>query len=98
MSYKNRLNPLKMIFLIKVGQTVKKDSSDNCYRVNKLISFFFHLYYSGLFLFVFFLIFHYVDLVLGNNVVSLIVAFILYITLEILIAMIVPLQKMKCTE
>jgi hypothetical protein len=94
----NRIKPFKMVFLIKVGEIVNDRNCNTCYRVNKLISFFFHLYYSGLFLFVLLLMFHYIDLVVKHNVLSLILTFTLYIFLEIFIALIIPLKKVQCEK
>jgi len=87
-----------MIFLVKMGAVVHVGNCNKCFKVNRLISFFFYLYYSGIFLLMFFLMFHYIDIILGDNTISLIVTFILYMVLEIVTALIIPLQKTKCKD
>ncbi len=94
----SRIKPFKMIFLIKMGKIVNLEDCNKCFRVNKLISFFFYLYYSGLFLLVYFLMFHYIDVMVGNNTISLILSFLLYLVLEIGVVLIIPLKKIDCPE
>ena len=95
--WQRRIKPFRMIFLIKVGEKIECNKI-HCYRVYKLIDFFFSLYYSGAFLFVIFIIFHYIDTLLENSIISLVVSLILYMALEIATALIVPMKRVDCDE
>jgi len=93
-----KLKPFKMIFLIKLGKKITINNDKKCYQVHKLISFIFHLYYSGIFLFVFFLIFHHIDILIKDNNIAILLSFILYMILEIIVTLILPLKQVNCNK
>jgi len=93
------INSIADIFSIKLGKIVIDDKTKECYRVPKIVSTFFSIFHYGgmgalLAVFIFLLL----PNIFNSIVVTIIVAIAIYLLLEILILLFLPLKKINCWE
>ena len=85
------------IFTIKLGKSIKDTHTKECYRVPKIISSFFHIYYYGgaialVIIFIFLLLPNIFDSIL----ITFIITLLIYMLFEVLVLLVLPLKKIKC--
>lgn len=95
----NITNNFSDIFLIKCGKIIKCHKCNTCYKTNRSLSLLFNFYYGGgIFLVLLFFIFHYLDKLLFNTTISIIISITIYIVIEYLSFYFLPLKEYKCEK
>jgi len=87
---------LDLIFKVKIGKVVRK--GNDCYQVSKWIRWFFKLYYyGGIFSYVIFIIWVFIVEYISNNIYIIsLLTMIIYLVLEFLLSLSIPIYKIKC--
>lgn len=86
-------------FRLKIGKIIQCKECKKCYKTNKYIGNIFYFYYSAvLFLIPIFLLYHYIDIWLGddNDLYAFILSIFIYLLFEYLITFIIPVKETEC--
>ena len=101
MNFSDKMDLIKQdwahIFSVKKGKLIRK--GNDCFQVNKVLSFIFYFYYySGIVFFVVLLMFlmqpHFFENVFLKGLETL----LLYTAVEALVFFVVPMRKVKCWQ
>lgn len=87
------------IFSLKLGKIIKNKEDGKCYRVPRIVSTIFSIYhYGGIGALLAFFIFLLLPNIFNSIVITILVALILYIIMEIFLILLLPFKEVPCWE